>query len=146
VVSIGNQTIVFQLGPRYSITFGKHRPSNCEGASNDRVSTISRDRTIPSFIDPSFYHMSWSTCCEQVKASLHAHGLSAYFTDWHRSIRSLFFGSSSSVTLDSMKPRPLVDMGFLYVGVSNVPYPIDFKPRVPDMELRRMMQNHPNFE
>ncbi|KAG1739304.1 cytochrome P450 [Suillus lakei] len=48
------------------------------------------------------------------------------------------------LTLDPTKP--LDDLGFLYAAVPNVPCPIDFQPRVPDMELRRIMQNYPEVE
>jgi hypothetical protein len=45
------------------------------------------------------------------------------------------------LSLDPIKPQE--DMGFTNVAMPNVPCAIKSKTRVPEVELRRMMQNYP---
>ncbi|KAG0705212.1 cytochrome P450 [Suillus ampliporus] len=67
----------------------------------------------------------------------------------HLANRSMFINLvlvlwAFQLTLDPTKP--LDDMGFMNIEMPNVPCPIEFKPRVPDTELRRIMQNYPEAE
>ncbi|KAG1754242.1 cytochrome P450 [Suillus lakei] len=59
-------------------------------------------------------------------------------------INSLLVLWAFQLSLDPTKP--LDDMGFMNSAMPNVPCPIVFKTRVPDTELRRMLQNHPEVE
>ncbi|KAG1756247.1 cytochrome P450 [Suillus paluster] len=67
----------------------------------------------------------------------------------HLADRSVFINSllvlwAFQLTLDPTKP--LDDVGFMHVAIPDVPCPIEFKLRVPDAELRCMMQNYPEVE
>ncbi|KAG1896082.1 uncharacterized protein F5891DRAFT_1193524 [Suillus fuscotomentosus] len=47
----------------------------------------------------------------------------------------------SLLSLDPTKPQD--DMGFTKMFMPNVPYAIEFQAKVPEVKLRRMMQNYP---
>ncbi|KAG2750599.1 cytochrome P450 [Suillus brevipes Sb2] len=64
----------------------------------------------------------------------------------HVATRSVFINSALilwafQLSLDPTKPQD--DMGFTNMAIPNVPCAIKFKTRVPEVELRRMMQNYP---
>ncbi|KAG1735462.1 cytochrome P450 [Suillus occidentalis] len=64
----------------------------------------------------------------------------------HVANRSVFINSALilwafQLSLDHTKPQD--DMGFTNVAMPDVPCAIKFKTRVPEVELRRMMQNYP---
>ncbi|KAG1890766.1 cytochrome P450 [Suillus subluteus] len=64
----------------------------------------------------------------------------------HVANRSVFINSllilwAFQLSLDPTKPQD--DMGFTSVMIPNVPCTIEFQTRVPEVELRRMMQNYP---
>lgn len=64
----------------------------------------------------------------------------------HVANRSVFISSllilwAFQLSLDPTKPQD--DMGFMNTGMANVPLAIEFKTRVPEAELRRMMRNYP---
>ncbi|KIK44571.1 hypothetical protein CY34DRAFT_10981 [Suillus luteus UH-Slu-Lm8-n1] len=64
----------------------------------------------------------------------------------HIANRSIFINSllilwAFELSLDPMKPQD--DMGFMNTTNPNVPLAIKFKPRVPEVELRCMMQSYP---
>ncbi|KAG1732084.1 cytochrome P450 [Suillus occidentalis] len=64
----------------------------------------------------------------------------------HVANRSVFINSvlilwAFQLSLDHTKPQD--DMGFTNVAMPNVPCAIKFKTRIPEVELRRMMQNYP---
>jgi hypothetical protein len=56
-------------------------------------------------------------------------------------INSLLILWAFQLSLDPTKPQD--DMGFMNATVPNAPLAIKFKPRVPEVELRRMMKNYP---
>ncbi|KAG1743394.1 cytochrome P450 [Suillus lakei] len=63
----------------------------------------------------------------------------------HLANRSVFINSllilwAFQLSLDLTKPQD--DMGFMNAAIPNVPCAIKFKTRVPEVELRRMMQNY----
>ncbi|KAG1792197.1 cytochrome P450 [Suillus plorans] len=65
----------------------------------------------------------------------------------HVANRSVFINSllilwAFRLSLDPTKPQD--DMGFSNAFMPNVPCAIEFQARVPEVELRRMMQNHPD--
>ncbi|KAG1741572.1 cytochrome P450 [Suillus paluster] len=67
----------------------------------------------------------------------------------HLADRSVFINSllilwAFQLTLDPTKP--LDDVGFMRAAMPDVQCPIEFKLRVPDAELRCMMQNYPGVE
>ncbi|KAG1858019.1 cytochrome P450 [Suillus subalutaceus] len=67
----------------------------------------------------------------------------------HVANRSVFINSllilwAFQLSLDPTKPQD--DMGFTSVMIPNVPCTIEFQTRVPEVELRRMMQNYPEAE
>ncbi|KAG1782294.1 cytochrome P450 [Suillus placidus] len=64
----------------------------------------------------------------------------------HVANRSVFINSllilwAFQLSLDPTKPQD--DMGFMNAAMPNVPCTIEFQTRVPEVELRRMMQNYP---
>ncbi|KAG1782292.1 cytochrome P450 [Suillus placidus] len=64
----------------------------------------------------------------------------------HVANRSVFINSllilwAFQLSLDPTKPQD--DMGFNNASMPNVPCAIEFQTRVPEVELRRMMQNYP---
>ncbi|KAG1882710.1 cytochrome P450 [Suillus subluteus] len=64
----------------------------------------------------------------------------------HVANRSVFINSlliiwAFQLSLDPTKPQD--DMGFLNLMMPNVPCAIEFQTRIPEVELRRMMQNYP---
>ncbi|KAG2091002.1 cytochrome P450 [Suillus discolor] len=64
----------------------------------------------------------------------------------HVANRSVFINSllilwAFQLSLDPTKPQD--DMGFTNTSMPNVPCAIEFQARVPEVELRRMMQNYP---
>ncbi|KAG1732088.1 cytochrome P450 [Suillus occidentalis] len=64
----------------------------------------------------------------------------------HVANRSVFINSllilwAFQLSLDPTKPQD--DMGFMNATMPNVPLAIEFKTRVPEVELRRMMKNYP---
>ncbi|KAG2358570.1 cytochrome P450 [Suillus spraguei] len=64
----------------------------------------------------------------------------------HVANRSVFINSllifwAFELSLDPMQPQD--DMGFTKVMIPNVPCAVEFQTRVPETELRRMMQNYP---
>ncbi|KAG2350129.1 cytochrome P450 [Suillus weaverae] len=56
-------------------------------------------------------------------------------------INSLLILWAFQLSLDPTKPQD--DMGFMNAAMPNVPCTIEFQTRVPEVELRRMMQNYP---
>lgn len=67
----------------------------------------------------------------------------------HLANRSVWINSvlvlwAFQLTLDPTKP--VDDVGFMRVEMPHVSCPIEFKPRVPDAELRRMMDIYPEVE
>ncbi|KIK44576.1 hypothetical protein CY34DRAFT_10983 [Suillus luteus UH-Slu-Lm8-n1] len=64
----------------------------------------------------------------------------------HVANRSVFINSvlilwAFQLSLDPTKPKD--DMGFMNATMPNVPLAIEFKTRVPEVELRRMMKDYP---
>ncbi|KAG2067036.1 cytochrome P450 [Suillus decipiens] len=64
----------------------------------------------------------------------------------HVADRSVFINSllilwAFELNLDRTKPQD--DMGFMNAAIPNVPCAIEFRTRVPEAELRHMMQNYP---
>jgi hypothetical protein len=57
------------------------------------------------------------------------------------SINSLLILWAFQLSLDPTKPQD--DMGFAKTFMPNVPCAIEFQAKVPEVELRRMMQNYP---
>jgi hypothetical protein len=56
-------------------------------------------------------------------------------------INSVLILWAFQLSLDPSKPQD--DTGFMNVPMPNVPCAIKFQTRVPEVELRRMMQNYP---
>jgi hypothetical protein len=56
-------------------------------------------------------------------------------------INSLLILWAFQLSLDPNKPQD--DMGFMTSVMPNVPCTIEFQARLPEVELRRMMQNDP---
>jgi len=95
-----------------------------------------------SFDCPSFQRMPRSTHCEQVTV-LSAHMITRSHMKYYRSvfINSLLIFWAFQLSLDPTKLQD--DMGFTTTAIPNVPCTIEFRTRVPEAELRHMMQNYP---
>jgi hypothetical protein len=68
------------------------------------------------------------------------------FQTYFDSCRSVFINSVLILWAFQLTPDPtgpLDDMGFTTGVPNDSPYCIDFKTRVPEMELRSMMENYP---
>jgi hypothetical protein len=86
--------------------------------------------------------MPWSTCREQVKV-FYTHVVFQAHFGWYRSvfITALLILWAFKLTVNPTKP--LNDMGFMGGPMLDTPCEFESEKRIPEMELRRMMQDYP---
>ncbi|OJA13777.1 hypothetical protein AZE42_07459 [Rhizopogon vesiculosus] len=149
LTSTGRKIIAFPQELQYSETIGKPVPSRYEEPDSNRLRAISRDPEVyhePDKFKPERWINDQGRPRDDLKYFVYGFGRRICPAQ-HVAARSVFINSvlilwAFQLTLDPTKP--LDDMGFMTgMPLDEEPCVIEFKTRISETELRRIMQCYP---